>query len=200
MHIGDFMKKWILLSLTIALVVGFFIGINLYKVEENEESVKNEKYINETNNNDLKNTITTEIETSGGEEKISVKTEVIEEVYYVSCDHLIKTRKNDTRSLVNMNEEELADKYSDWQIKEFNSDKVILFKEEPNFCNQHYILKDVDGFVTIYNMDNLGKINERIKITEIETKYLPEKDRKDLVEGIKVYTIQNLNKLIEDFE
>ena len=49
-------------------------------------------------------------------------------------------------------------------------------------------------------MDNLGNIKERIRITEIETKYLPEKDREELEEGIKVYTVQNLNKLIEDYE
>ena len=45
------------------------------------------------------------------ERKISVKTEVIEEVYYVSCDHLIKTKKGDIKSLINMTKEELMKKY-----------------------------------------------------------------------------------------
>ena len=49
-------------------------------------------------------------------------------------------------------------------------------------------------------MDNEDKINEIIKTTEIETKYLTETDQEDLKEGIRVYTQQKLNKLLEDFE
>ena len=49
-------------------------------------------------------------------------------------------------------------------------------------------------------MNNEDKINELIETTEIETKYLTETDQEDLKEGIKVYTQQKLNKLIEDFE
>ena len=99
-----------------------------------------------------------------------------------------------------MTKQELQDKYPDWVIKEFSKERVVLYKEEQNYCGEHFLVKDVDGFITIYSMDNADEIKERIDITDIETIYLPEADQENLKEGIKVYSQQNLNKLIEDFE
>lgn len=195
------MKKtiWIIILLILAIIIGFCVGVYLYNKEENKKqldsNVQNSLY-----NNTVNNTSTVEIQTSVAKEKISINTEVVEEIYYVQCDHLIRNTRKDIKSLVNMTKEELAKKYPDWEIKEFSTEKVILYKEEQGFCNEHYLVKDVDGVVTIYNMDNEDKINEIIETTEIETKYLTETDQEDLKEGIKVYTQQKLNKLLEDFE
>lgn len=195
------MKKtiWIIILLILAIIIGFCVGVYLYNKEENKKqldsNVQNSLY-----NNTVNNTSTVEIQTSVAKEKISINTEVVEEIYYVQCDHLIRNTRKDIKSLVNMTKEELAKKYPDWDIKEFSTDKVTLYKEEQGFCNEHYLVKDVDGVVTIYNMDNEDKINELIEITEVETKYLTETDQEDLKQGIRVYTEQKLNKLLEDFE
>lgn len=195
------MKKtiWIIILLILAIIIGFRVGVYLYNKEENKKqldsNVQNSLY-----NNTVNNTSTEEIQTSVAKEKISINTEVVEEIYYVQCDHLIRNTRKDIKSLVNMTKEELAKKYPDWDIKEFSTDKVTLYKEEQGFCNEHYLVKDVDGVVTIYNMDNEDKINDLIEITEVETKYLTETDQEDLKQGIRVYTEQKLNKLLEDFE
>lgn len=195
------MKKtiWIIILLILAIIIGFCVGVYLYNKEENKKQLENDVQ-NVEFNNTVNITREVEIQTSVAKEKISINTEVIEEIYYVQCDHLIKTTRKDIKSLVNMTKEELAKKYPDWEIKEFSTGKVILYKEDQGFCDEHYLVKDVDGYVTIYNMDNEDKINELIETTEIETKYLTETDQEDLKEGIKVYTQQKLNKLIEDFE
>lgn len=197
------MKKtvWIIGFLIFAIVAGFFIGIYMYNTEAKEEQM--EKDIEKVDNYNLININSVnkiQIETSVTEEKISINTQVIEEVYYKECDHLVKNIRKDIKSLVNMTEDELSKKYQDWELKEFSKEKIILYKEEQNYCGEHFLLKDVDGLVTIYNMDNEDNIKERIEITEIETRHLTETDQKELKEGIKVYTQKNLNKLIEDFE
>lgn len=196
------MKKtiWIGILLIVAIITGFFVGVHLYNKEKSKKQLENDIQNVVVYDNKVNNTNTVEIQTSMSEEKISINTEVVEEIYYVQCDHLIKTLRKDMKSLVNMTKEELAKKYPQWEIKEFSTEKVTLYKEEQGFCNEHYLVKDVDGIVTIYNMDNEDKINEIIKTTEIETKYLTETDQEDLKEGIKVYTQQKLNKLLEDFE
>lgn len=196
------MKKniWIVILLIVAIITGFFVGVHLYNKEKSKKQLENDIQNVVVYDNKVNNTNTVEIQTSMSEEKISINTEVVEEIYYVQCDHLIKTLRKDMKSLVNMTKEELAKKYPKWEIKEFSTEKVTLYKEEQGFCNEHYLVKDVDGIVTIYNMDNEDKINEIIKTTEIETKYLTETDQEDLKEGIKVYTQQKLNKLLEDFE
>lgn len=199
--IGDFMKKtiWIIIFLSLAIIIGFFIGQYLYNQEENKKEIENDIQKNSYNNL-INNTNTLKIETSVSEEKISIKTEVIEEIYYRECDHLLKYMKKDIKNLINMTKEQLAKKYPEWEVKEFSKDKVVLYKEEADCCEEHFLIKDVDGFVTIYAMDNEEKIRELVKVTEIETKYLTETDQENLKEGIKVYTGQKLNKLIEDFE
>lgn len=196
------MKKniWIVILLIVAIITGFFVGVHLYNKEKSKKQLENDIQNVVVHDNKVNNTNTVEIQTSMSEEKISINTEVVEEIYYVQCDHLIKTLRKDMKSLVNMTKEELAKKYPKWEIKEFSTEKVTLYKEEQGFCNEHYLVKDVDGIVTIYNMDNEDKINEIIKTTEIETKYLTETDQEDLKEGIRVYTQQKLNKLLEDFE
>ena len=196
------MKKsiWIVILLIVAIITGFFVGVHLYNKEKSKKQLENDIQNVVVYDNKVNNTNTVEIQTSMSEEKISINTEVVEEIYYVQCDHLIKTLRKDMKSLVNMTKEELAKKYPKWEIKEFSTEKVTLYKEEQGFCNEHYLVKDVDGIVTIYNMDNEDKINEIIKTTEIETKYLTETDQEDLKEGIRVYTQQKLNKLLEDFE
>lgn len=195
------MKKtiWIIIFLSLAIVIGFFVGKYLYNLEENKAELENDIQ-NISYNNLVNNTNTLKIETSVSEEKISINTEVVEEIYYIQCDHLLKYTKKDIKNLINMTKEQLAKKYPDWEIKEFSIDKVVLYKEEADYCEEHYLVKDVDGFVTIYAMDNEDEIRELVKVTEIETKYLTETDQENLKEGIKIYTGEKLNKIIEDFE
>ena len=166
------MKKtiWIIIFLSLAIVIGFFVGKYLYNLEENKAELKNDIQ-NISYNNLVNNTNTLKIETSVSEEKISINTEVVEEIYYIQCDHLLKYTKKDIKNLINMTKEQLAKKYPDWEIKEFSIDKVVLYKEEADYCEEHYLVKDVDGLVTIYAMDNEDEIRELVKVTEIETKY-----------------------------
>lgn len=197
------MKKaiWIIGLLILAIVIGFFVGIYMYNTEASEEQMEND--IQKIQGNNLTNTQVVnriEIETSAIEEKISIDTEVIEEVYYTECDHLVKNTRSNTKNIINMTKEDLQKKYSEWIIKEFSREKVVLYKEEQNYCGEHFLVKDVDGFVTVYSMNNENQIKERVKITDIETVYLPEKDQETLKQGIRIYSEQQLNKLIEDFE
>lgn len=193
------MKKtlWIIGLLILAIVLGFFIGNYLYGSEEDKLANDIE---NITYNNLINNTNTVKITTSVLEEKISINTKVIEEIYYPECDHLLKYTKQDIKSLVNMTKEELAKKYDGWEIKEFSTDRVVLYKQEAGFCEEHYLVKDEDGMVTIYYLDNKDDVIGLAKVTEIETKYLTENDQENLKFGIKVYSEQSLNKLIEDYE
>ena len=153
------MKKtiWIIIFLCLAIIIGFFVGMYLYNKEDNYNKLENNEeqimYNNITNNIN-----TLEIETSTSEEKISINTEVIEEIYYTQCDHLIKNKKKSISNLINMTKDDLIEEYPNWEIKEFSKERVVLYKEEQGFCNEHYLVKDVDGLVTIYNMDNNDKV------------------------------------------
>ena len=54
-------------------------------------------------------------------------------------------------------------------------------------------------YVIIYKEKENG-VEELYQNTGISTEYLPETDQINLKNGIKVFGIENLNALIEDFE
>ena len=196
------MKKtiWVMVCI-IAIVLGFFVGKHLYKKEENNNNVNSQNTVTNTQtNNKIEEITNTEIPTSISEEKVSINTKIIEKVYYKECDHIIETPVKNVEKYINMDEEDIKKSFPGWEIEEFTPEKLVLYKQEEDFCNEHFLIKDVDGYVTIYTLNSLDNVLEILETTEIETKYLTDADKKNLIDGIKVYTKKNLNKVIEDFE
>ena len=196
------MKKtiWVMVCI-IAIVLGFFVGKHLYKKKESNNNVNLQNTVTNTQiNNTVEKVTNTEIPTSISEEKVSINTEIIEKVYYKECDHIIETPVKNVEKYINMDEEDIRKSFQGWEIEEFTPEKLVLYKQEEDFCNEHFLIKDVDGYVTIYTLNSLDNVLEILKTTEIETKYLTDTDKKNLIDGIKVYTKKNLNKVIEDFE
>ena len=103
--------------------------------------------------------------------------------------------------LVNLTEEELADKFQDWNLVKFTTKEVTLKKEFEGSCGEHFSLKEEEGKVVIYKVlpDGTMEIYEE---TEISTEFLPEPDliQMQSADGIQLYGIENLNKVLEDFE
>lgn len=194
------LKKTVWILIILSVVLGFFVGKKIYDSKFEKDSIVAEEG-NEIKNNVVKNEIAkTEIETNSKNEKISINTVIVEETYYKDCDHLVKEEVKDKEKYINLTEEGLKEKFKDWEVKRFGKDKVILYREAEKICDEHYILKDVNGYVTVYSMAKDDSIKDEVLVTDIATEYLTDTDKKELEEGIKVYTRQNLNKLIEDFE
>lgn len=186
--------------MVLAIIIGFLVGKYLYK----KENIYNNTTTEETNNIIKSNTLNemqnTEIVTSMQDEKVSINTKIIEQIYYNECNHLIETELKDITKYINMTKDMLKKEFPKWEVKEFSSERVVLYMEDSDFCNEHFLVKDEDGYVTIYTLNNLDNILEILKTTDIATMYLTEADKSSLKEGITVYTKQNLNRLIEDFE
>lgn len=199
------MKKYTIIAIvTIGIILGFLTGVYLYKINQidNEkkdiiaETIKDEcTAIGELNDEEFEEFI----KTSSEEEKTSPNCVITLKVYHEACKHLIEKRQNIEEAEVNMTEEELKAKFTDWEVQKFTPTEIVLYKEVPEFCDEHYLLKDKEGYVTIYKLDenNNAKV---FRTTEISTDYLAEEDLKQIKNGIKVYTEKELNKTLEDFE
>jgi len=195
------MKKYILLVFVIALVLSFMLGIYLHKLEKIDEQIAFEaEYQNLESKNIIKEAEAIIKETSSKEEKIGPNAKLIEKKYFNECEHLTTFKKNVPEEFVNKTKAELQIEYIGWEIQKFTNDEVIVYKEINDFCDEHYLLKDTEGKITIFLLDKYGNEKEIIRETEIETKYLPELDIENLKEGIKVYGNEELNKLLEDYE
>jgi len=199
------MKKYTIIAIIIVgITLGFLTGLYLYRI--NKIDYNNKEIIAETieddctaiaqlNDEELSNII----QTSKTQEKTSPNCMITLKVYYEICEHLIETRKNIEEPQVNLTEEELKRKFPDWEIQKFTSNEIVLYKEINEFCNEHFLLKEEDGYISIYKLDKNNNL-QFFQTTEISTDYLAEEDLNKIINEIKVYTQKELNKILEDFE
>lgn len=115
------------------------------------------------------------------------------------CGHTITKQDIVPREIVNLNEEKAKKYYEGWNIDKFSKDEIEISKDTSGICNEHYILRESDGYITISCKNNIGEYIFKGR-TDILTQYLPEEDLVRLEKGIEVVGREELNKVLEDFE
>ena len=202
------MKKiWMIIPIILVILIGIVVGRLIYN---NNEKLANKNNIIQNEINIVSEKVTDdcieeyqevqeEVATNSQEEKISPNCLLILKKYYDECNHTINEYVDVPQDLVNGTEEDLKKEYPYWQIEKYSSNEIILYKEFNSNCGQHFVLKEDDGKITVYkiNENNEEEIYEK---TEISVEYLSETDKGKISEGIKVNGIEELNQLLEDFE
>lgn len=108
--------------------------------------------------------------------------------------------KIETKKIEEISEELVDDDcIAEWEeyeeyIKELEQASSMYQNEET-----HYLVKAENNYIVVYYVDDEENF-VLYKDTEISTNYLGEEDLKELKNGIDVYGVENLNKLLEDFE
>ena len=133
------------------------------------------------------------------EEKVAANAQLILKKYYRNCEHTINEYVEIPPELVNMTEEEVQAEYPDWEVIGFDTGKVTLYKEFEGECGEHFKLRVEDEKVVIYivNSDGSESIYEK---TNISSEYLTETDLINMQDGLEIYSKEELNQIIEDFE
>lgn len=186
-------------AILVIVVVGVMVGIFISNRNESDNLENpSETKLAQENDEDLKNEIQI-LTTSNIEVKTSPNTLFVFQTYYKGCEHTTIDRIEIPKECVNQTEEELQEKYKDWKVQEFTTAQITFIQEKDGICNEHYVIRENNGYVAIYTIDSFGRENLK-ETTEIVTAYLPETDRERLKEGIKVEGQENLNATIEDYE
>lgn len=196
------MKKFgIVLSIIIIIIIAICFGIYIYNSENKaENNTNNIKITNQTDNNKINNNlINNTVETNISEEKISPNATLILKRQYKECGHVIKEYKEIPENLVNLTKEELQERYKEWEIENFNPLDVTLIKQEEGICGEHYVLRQSDGMIAVYKIDEEGRENLE-EMTGITVEYLTENDKMEIEEGIEVYGKEELNSVLENYE
>lgn len=140
-----------------------------------------------------------EVEATSSEEKISPNCKLILKRYYKECEHLINEYIDIPESLVNKTRKEFEEQYKNWEIDKFTSTEIIIYREFESNCGQHYVLRNNEGKISIYKIDDNNE-EKLLENTEISVEYLTEKDKVEIQNGIRVNGKEELNKRLEDFE
>lgn len=93
--------------------------------------------------------------------------------------------------------DECLDEWDDYN--EYMSQRIEEASNNITEQDTHYLLKDVYGYIEVYYLDENNK-EYLYKKTDISTDYLTEEDKDDLQVGIEVVGMEELNKMLEDFE
>lgn len=195
------MRNFLLTVTVIAIfLVSFICGYYIYK-EHTEDKLPNKltSKISETTGENSGNTFSPSLLTSTIEQKISPNATIVIKKHYTNCGHTTKDYAEIPAEFVNLKEEELKDILTEWEIKGFSPDEIVIYKEIEGICNEHYIIREKDGNVAIYTIDENEK-EKLSELTEISTNYLTEHDKAELQKGIRANGKEELNSILEDFE
>lgn len=206
------MPKFARYFFTSALFV-FGISLGSYLAILNEQPINNVNEVEENNGNDKiipiqdvvirnvqeENSVDKNvIETVVDKVKLSPYAKMIIEKKFTRCGHTSIETIDIPSDLINMTEEEVQAKYENWEIKSFSTKSVSLYREIVANCNDHFVLKDKDGFLAIYEDVTENDMNLK-EITDIDISTLPSGDIANLKNGILVYGKDELSGLLEDF-
>ena len=203
-------KTFILIILFTVVILGITAGIYIFISNENKKTENNnvEDVINKVSDkmekdytkelNEL-NQLDNSLETNSNEEKISPNCLITLKRHYDKCGHTTNEYIDIQEDLVNKTQDELEEKYPNWEVEKFSSGEIILYKEYTGICDEHYILREKDGKIVIYKIDENGQ-EKLYETTEIAIDYLTDEDKENIKNGIKVTGKEELNQLIEDFE
>ncbi len=182
------------ITIVIGIIIGLFLGNRNETTNLQPESgtiLANQK---ENEENEIQSIPTVIIDV-----KTSPNTLYVFQTYYQDCKHVTAKTIEIPKEDVNKTEEDLQEKYRDWGIQKFTPTEVIFYQEKEGICEEHYLVKDDNGYISIYTLDILGQATLKEK-TEIVTNYLPEADKTRLKEGIQVIGQEKLNATLEDYE
>ena len=197
------MNKVIITMISIIIIISaIFTAFAIVKANRNEnaeqEQLATEEILDDcTDEYELMQEQT--VKTNSEQEKTSPNCSLTIKTYFDECKHIITQYSNLPEEFVNFTKDQIQEEYPDYKIQTFTSNEIALYQEKEGECGEHYLVKDSDGIVVIYKIledENLEKVEE----TSISTEYLPEADKINLVNGVRVNGQRNLNQLLENFE
>jgi len=116
-------------------------------------------------------------------------------------NYLNKKSEDYTINIINISTEYITDDcLNEWNdYSKANLNNVENASNNIVDENTHYLVKNINGFISIYYLDDFN--NEILyRKTDISTEYLSIEDLNDLDVGIVVIGAKKLNQLLEDFE
>ena len=160
-------KVWIIVIISIVLLtIGGITGIYIYNINNtlNQNSIKAKELADELKRKMIEEENRT-VSTSSNTVKTSPNSIVQKNTVYKICNHTVQKTEIIPEELINKEEKDIEQYYKDWQIKKFTSSEIVLYMEKDEYCDRHYVLKENNGVIAIYkvNQENEAVFKEVIE-------------------------------------
>lgn len=184
--------KKVMFLVSSALIVTTGLSVGNYFYNKTLNSTKEENILQNSVAKNLQNAIS-----NLEEEKTTKDTKLIYEYMYNPSGNIRKTEKQIPIELANKSRKIIENTFDEWSVITFSPQKVVLRKNIDS-KNTSYILKEYQGFISVFYNDN--NFEELKEITEIPVSTLPEDDQILLKKGIYIQGNKNLLKTLQDYE
>ncbi len=184
---------FLILGCVAVIMLGILTGYVLFKPEEREvKAAEPEKVA-------LANPTPAPENLSKTQPKISANTKMVYEYLYEE-DKRTEVSEEDKPPyyLLDMTEDMLADLFTDWEVVDFEDEKVVMRKNMPGKSTQHYILGIQDGFVAVFYKESIDGTNLK-EITDKPVSSLTIEEQANLIKGIEITGDEQLHKILEDY-
>lgn len=190
-------KRIIYISIILCVIFSIITGIGTYKYSQ-RKTISNSITIKQLGDSG-KSMDNEFVETASQEVRVNPTARIKMRQYYKKCGHTTENDFSVPEDIINMNKKQVEIYYFGWNVESFSSSEIVVSKVNSGICDEHYIIKDVDGLVNVYYIDDSSN-ESLVYSTEIETKYLPKEDSEKLKKGISIVGKENLSSLLEDYE
>lgn len=174
-------------------VMSFYLGYQLMNLSlEDKHLVEKENYTGEE-----------DIEIVREENRVSPNTFVEERIHYKDCGHLVSKIELAEEEVVNLSRDEYKEflnaTYPNLRLISFSSVKIVVYGERDYLCQEHYIVGETNGYVSIFNVDENGNRVLFKSFTDYPVSVLLDVDQEKLKEGIVVDSEEELSEILENF-
>lgn len=194
------LKKIIILIALI--IIGYFsalIGYTLYepssKIEIQAQIASSETQDSTLNQEKLFSSKAVGIFDSA---KITPSTKITYKYYYTSDQITQVVEDIPAYFLINLSRNDLEESFPEWQIEKFSNEEVILKKTIQGQSIQHYIIKELEGYIAVYY--NTKELQNTLKeLTDISIESLSEHEKENIKNGIEIDGDEKLVKFLENY-
>ncbi len=193
----------VFLVISLATVLGLFFNTdnNIMSKVNNEQNKINsyqvpENLIKPQDHQDIPNKEITNIPNI---DLITPNTVLEFEVNFELCGHSkIKKSASASDDEINLSEEQMRVKYQDWQIVNFEPEKVVLRKTVNAYCPDHFIIGVKGEGIAVYKY-NIDGQKVLLDETDIQISTLTPEDQEIVKGGIVADTEDELQGVLEGF-
>lgn len=173
--VGNYCMKYFIRKIIpiVLIFVAVFLAGYLYYIRYYSHSSKMPQYTK------------TKVNTIFTNSSVSPNGKLIFETLYKGTGDIIKEEQKIGVSIAGKSEDEISKIYKGWSIKKFDSDEVILYKEEDGFPPGYYIISSLDGYVSLYKSDGNGG-KTLVEKTDILVNNLNPNDKERILNNIVV--------------
>lgn len=130
--------------------------------------------------------------------RISAETKMVYQYFY-SRDRVTKEQVEMAPVfLQGLDMDQLKSVYNGWQVILFSPEKVILRCKIDGLSSETYIIGESDGFLAVFYEDGQKGIHLKEK-TELPITSLPDGERLQVEEGLRITGEENLARVLADY-